>query len=225
LTIAADTAASPAVAAKCSVATNTSNATTGAATVKGGVTGVVASAVGNFGDVFSVGIVNSTVGTQTTLLRWGVQTTTAASASSELGVAAAGFHSYNWTKPGATQFAAYTAITTAESKTMTGQSAAPAGSMLDYEDGTTKVRVAEGTNITTGTEATCGTEWATTANSCAGVSKWGVGTLTDAVTGTSTGSVQAWMWLADVNPNTPSAVFGVEKDDVIQIVVHQQTGW
>jgi len=133
--------------------------------------------------------------------------------------------SYNWTKPGATQFAAYTAITAAESKAMTGQTAAPATAALAYEDGTTFARLSEGTNVTTGTEATCGTEWATTADSCAGVSKWGVGTLTDAVTGTSTGSVQAWMWLADVNPNTPSAVFGVEKEETIYIVVHQQTGW
>lgn len=67
---------------------------------------------------------------------------------------------------------------------------------------------------------TCDTaKWAS-ATACDGILKWGTGTLTEA-SGTTNGSVTAWMWLADMNPTSVASVFGVEKDDVINIMVYQ----
>jgi hypothetical protein len=142
------------------------------------------------------------------------------------GTAALSIDSFVFTMPTATQIASYSAIGSTEFTGLVGQ--ATGGSAIAYlADATTGGVIADkignfGMAIsTTGTAVTCGTQWATTANACAGVDKWG---YTDSTSTTTTGSIQAWMWLAD-NVDTPSAVFGVEKDDTIDVIVHQQTAW
>jgi hypothetical protein len=39
------------------------------------------------------------------------------------------------------------------------------------------------------------------------------------------GSKRAWLWLADANPTTAASVFGVEKDQIINLTVHQHKEW
>lgn len=142
------------------------------------------------------------------------------------GTAALSIDSFVFTMPTATQIASYSAIASTEFTGLVGQ--ASGGSAITYlADATTGGVIADkigdfGMAISTsGTAITCGTQWATTANACAGVDKWG---YTDSTSTTAAGSVQAWMWLAD-NVDTPSAVFGVEKGDTIDVIVHQQTAW
>jgi len=43
----------------------------------------------------------------------------------------------------------------------------------------------------------------------------------DYTSSTSKGSKRVWLWLADANPTSKSSVFGVEKDDELQITLHQ----
>jgi len=82
---------------------------------------------------------------------------------------------------------------------------------------------------TLGAEVTCDTtKWAS-ATACDGVTRWALNTGTAAtyvlanVAATSNvlGSKRAWLWLADQNPTTPASVFGVEKDDIINITIAQ----
>lgn len=66
------------------------------------------------------------------------------------------------------------------------------------------------------------TKWAS-ATACDGVTRWGMGTMTDYTSATAKGGFDAWMWLADRNPTSAASVFGVEKDDVINIIVYQHS--
>jgi hypothetical protein len=62
---------------------------------------------------------------------------------------------------------------------------------------------------------------------------WGLETTTTeatmgsgtSLTGGTKGKKRAWLWLADANPTTASAVFGVEKDDVLNVTLHQKTAF
>jgi hypothetical protein len=75
------------------------------------------------------------------------------------------------------------------------------------------------------TARTCDTtKWAT-ATACEGVTKWALDTGVNFTSSTSKGSKRAWIWLADANPTSKASVFGVEKDDVLEITIHQHNAF
>lgn len=165
-------------------------------------------AVGTFGDNFSIGVVNKTTTARTPLLRWGNIVTQAATVTVS-GTSAVGWHQYVWTDNAT--ISDYSKLTTTQISTLSGAAAITMASTTDF-----------GAAIaTTGSELTCDTtKWASS-TACDGVTRWGLGTTTEWTSTTALGSKRAWLWLADANPTTKSAVFGIEKDDVINFTFYQ----
>lgn len=74
--------------------------------------------------------------------------------------------------------------------------------------------------ITSTTALTCETTKWVSATACEGITKWALSAGTDYTSSTSKGTKRAWLWLADADPTDKTAVFGVEKDNVLEVTLH-----
>lgn len=155
---------------------------------------------------------NSTTTARTPLLRWGNQVITAA-VDSPLANGTAGtvWKQYAWTSA---TIADYAAFSTTEITTLAGAAVADAAIAVGDSSMGTEI-------TTTGTELICDTtKWAS-ATACDGVTRWGLGTISEYTSSTALGSRRAWLWLADANPTSKASVFGIEKSDVLNFTFYQ----
>lgn len=129
------------------------------------------------------------------------------------GTASLTWDSYDWTPN--SSITDYTSISSTLQTTLSG--ALSTAGLNAFED-TTKVGVAA--PITSSTPLSCDTtKWATT-DACESLTKWRFSTGTDYTSSTSKGTKRAWLWLADADPTDKTAVFGVEKDNILELTLH-----
>jgi hypothetical protein len=93
------------------------------------------------------------------------------------------------------------------------------------EPASTVVEATRGVAAPFTTVRTCDTNKWAKADSCEGVTKWALDTGVNWTSSSAKGSKRAWIWLADANPSSKSSVFGVEKEDELEITIHQHNAY
>jgi hypothetical protein len=179
-------------------------------------------AVGVMGDSWGIGLVNSTTSAKTPFLMWYNQVLTQApAAGGSNGTAAVYWNSFAWTPQTViTDFSA--AMTSANETSLSGQDITNADAQNLATDGAALGLGSPATGTTALTFDT--TKWAS-ATACEGVTKWGLGTTTEWTSTSAKGSKRVWLWLADANPTAKASVFGVEKEDEINMYIYQHNAW
>jgi hypothetical protein len=177
-------------------------------------------AAGARGDSWGIGLVNSTTSAKSPFLMWYNEVVTKSTGAGNNGTAAVYWNSFAWTPQTViTDFSA--AMTSANETSLSGQDITNADAQNLATDGSALglAGPAAATTLTCDT-----TKWAS-ATACEGVTKWGLGTTTEWTSTSAKGSKRVWLWLADANPTAKASVFGVEKEDVINMYMYQHNAW